>query len=192
MDRKAYNKEIDLSFEDSIKAKKDALSQKENILNSVEMIVACIKTGNKVLICGNGGSAADAQHIAAELVGRFIMERKGYPAIALTTDTSILTAWGNDYNFDTVFSRQVEALGKENDVLIAITTSGSSKNIIEAIKKAKSQKMKIIGLLGKDGGQAKSLCDIPIIIPSKITARIQEGHMLIYHIMCELIEKELK
>lgn len=192
MDRKAYNKEIDLSFEDSIKAKKDALSQKENILNSVEMIVACIKTGNKVLICGNGGSAADAQHIAAELVGRFIMERKGYPAIALTTDTSILTAWGNDYNFDTVFSRQIEALGKENDVLIAITTSGSSKNIIEAIKKAKSQKMKIIGLLGKDGGQAKSLCDIPIIIPSKITARIQEGHMLIYHIMCELIEKELK
>ncbi len=189
---KKYMQEIDLLFEESINVMKESVNQKKAIAEAVELIAACLKKGNKLLICGNGGSAADAQHIAGELVCRFKIERKAYPAIALTTDTSVLTAWGNDYCFDTVFSRQVEALGNEGDVLIAITTSGNSKNVLEAIKKARSKKLKTIGLIGKDGGKAKDLCDISIMAQSEVTPRIQETHMLIYHIICELVESELK
>ena len=133
------------------------------VISISEMIVSSIKNNGKILIAGNGGSAADAQHFAAEIVGRFVKERKGYPAIALTTDTSILTAVGNDYGYDAVFSRQVEALGNENDVFIGISTSGNSKNIIEAISVAKNQGMKVVGLTGRDGGKMKELCDISFI-----------------------------
>ena len=159
---------------------------------TIETIVNSLKSGGKLLVCGNGGSAADAQHIAAEFVGRFVLERPGYPAIALTTDSSNLTAIGNDYSFDDVFSRQVEALGNKGDVLIAISTSGNSKNVVNAIEMAKKRNMKIIGLSGKDGGLMKDLCDICFVFPYKETARIQEQHMMTYHMICEFSEQKLK
>jgi len=157
----------------------------------VEKITECLERGNKILICGNGGSAADSQHFAAELVGRFKLERKGLPAIALTTDTSILTAIGNDYGFDQIFERQVEALGKEGDILVGISTSGNSENVIRAVKKAKEIGIYTIGLLGKSGGKLKDLVDLSLVVPSNNTPRIQECHVLIYHIVCEEVEKRL-
>ena len=161
------------------------------VISVGNMIVESIKNGGKVLIAGNGGSAADAQHFAAELVGRFVMERKGYPAIALTTDSSIITSIGNDYNFDVIFKRQIEALGNENDVFVGITTSGNSKNVVEAAIEAKEKNMKVIGLTGHDGGKLKELSDICINFPYAETARIQEHHLMTYHLICEYVEKEL-
>lgn len=164
----------------------------ENLKKVVEIISTSIKNGGKLLIAGNGGSAADSQHFAAEIVGRFVKERKGYPAIALTTDTSILTAVGNDYGYDDIFSRQIEALGKKNDVFVGISTSGNSKNIVKAIEKAKEQGLTTIGLTGKTGGVMKDLCDISLVFDYKETARIQEHHLMTYHLICEFVEKELK
>ncbi|WP_456420253.1 D-sedoheptulose 7-phosphate isomerase [Methanocaldococcus infernus] len=163
----------------------------EKLKEAIEKIIEALERGNKILICGNGGSAADAQHFAAELVGRFKLERKGLPAIALTTDTSILTAIGNDYSFDNIFERQVEALGKEGDVLIGISTSGNSENVIRAVKKAKELNIYTIGLLGKGGGKLKDLVDLALIVPSNNTPRIQECHVTIYHVICEEVEKRL-
>ena len=148
-----------------------------------------IDNGQTIFFMGNGGSAADSQHLAAELVGRFFKERKGLPSIALTTDTSILTAVGNDYGFDEVFRRQVEALVKPNDIIIGITTSGNSSNIIKAINQAKELGAITIGFTGKDGGQLKEICDHCLVIPSNNTARIQEAHILIGHILCEIIDE---
>jgi D-sedoheptulose 7-phosphate isomerase len=153
-----------------------------------EMLVSTLKNGNKVLLFGNGGSAGDAQHIAAELTGRYKTERQGLPAIALTTDTSALTAIGNDYGYDRIFDRQVEALGKEGDLLIGISTSGNSPNVINALVHGKNSGMKTIGLTGKSGGEIKKHCDISLIIPSDDTARIQEMHILIGHILCGIID----
>ena len=156
-----------------------------------EMATVCydaLKAGHKILICGNGGSAADAQHIAAELVGRYHNERISLPSIALTTDTSILTAVGNDYAFDRIFARQVEGLGQKGDVLWGISTSGNSANVNEALKVAKEKGMKTIGSTGKTGGTMVSLCDTALVIPSDVTARIQEMHMLCAHIICQLID----
>ncbi len=158
------------------------------IAEACAMVVACVKAGGKVLFCGNGGSAADAQHLAAELVGRYVVERKGLPGIALTTDTSILTAVGNDYGFDRVFARQVEALGRAGDVLVAITTSGGSKNVRAAIEAAREQKMRVVGLSGAKGEAFGKLCDVCICVPSTVTARIQECHITIGHLMCEAID----
>ena len=155
-----------------------------------EICVKSLKNGNKIIICGNGGSAADAQHIAAELSGRFKKERKALAGIALTTDTSALTAIGNDYGFEYIFSRQVEAIGKKGDVLIAISTSGNSQNVINAIKSAKKIGCKIITLTGKDGGKMKDMGDINIIIPSNNTPRIQEMHIMIGHMICNFIDRE--
>ena len=143
------------------------------------------------MLMGNGGSAADAQHIAAELVGRFKKERKAMPALALTVDTSSLTALGNDYGFDTIFERQVEALANKHDAVIGISTSGNSENIIRAVNKANSIGAFTIGLLGNDGGKLKDAVNLPIIIPSNDTARIQEVHITIGHIICEIIEEDL-
>lgn len=150
----------------------------------------CLRNGNKILFCGNGGSAADSQHIAAELVVRYRshVNRKALPAMALTVDTSILTACGNDYGFDKIFSRQVKAYGNEGDVLVGISTSGNSKNVILALEQAKKQKMLTIGLLGGDGGKMKDLCDFSVVIPTDVTARIQEAHIMVGHIWCESIE----
>jgi len=164
----------------------------QDILSSVNIILNAIRHGNKLLICGNGGSAADAQHIATELVIRMNkVQRPPISAIALTTDTSMLTAGGNDIGFDNVFSRQVEALGKNGDVLIAISTSGMSENVIRAVKEANRKGLYVIGFLGKNGGKLKKIVDIPIIIPADDTQRIQEGHITIGHIICGILEKEL-
>lgn len=159
-----------------------------------EAIVWCTRTvseGGKILLCGNGGSASDCQHIAAELTGRFVKERKPLPAIALTTDTSALTAIANDYGYREVFVRQLEALANTGDTLIAISTSGNSENIINAVALAKKKALRVIGLLGRDGGKLKDLCDISIVVPSDSTPRIQEAHILIGHTICEGIETSL-
>ena len=161
----------------------------EKLVNIVNILHNCIENGGKILICGNGGSAADAQHFAAELVGRFKLERKGLPAIALTTDTSVLTCMGNDYGYDSIFSRQVEALGNKGDVLIGISTSGNSKNVILAVEEAKKQDLISIGLLGKNGGKLKNMVDEDITFNYSETARIQEHHLMTYHLICEFVEQ---
>ena len=162
-----------------------------NIIEAVNILENCVLRNNKILIFGNGGSAADAQHIAAELVGRFYKERKSIPAIAITTDSSIMTSIGNDYSFEMVFSRQCEGIVNDGDVIIAISTSGNSKNVIEGIKTAKKKNVKIISLLGNDGGEILPLTDISLVIDSKSTPRIQEAHRVIYHIICEEVEKRI-
>lgn len=176
---------------ESIKAKEAFLAEAENIEKAALAILVCLKNNGKILIFGNGGSAADSQHIAGELVGRYKLERKAIPAIALTTDTSILTAWSNDYDFESVFVRQVEALANEGDVLIGISTSGNSKNVILAFEKGKEIGTVNISLTGKDGGKIKPISDININSDSKDTPRIQECHMIAYHTICEIVEKEM-
>lgn len=163
------------------------------IISSVDILIDAFKNGNKLLLCGNGGSAADSQHIAAEFMIRLShdVKRPAIPAIALTTDTSNLTAGGNDIGFENVFARNVEGLGQAGDVLMAISTSGNSNNVLLAIDKAKENGMKVIGFLGGTGGKCKDKVDIPIVIPSSNTQRIQEGHITVAHIICELVEKGL-
>ncbi|OQW69011.1 MAG: phosphoheptose isomerase [Proteobacteria bacterium ST_bin12] len=148
----------------------------------------CIKNGGKILIMGNGGSAADSQHIAAEIVGRFKKERKGMPAIALTTDTSIITSVGNDYGYDYIFARQIEALCRPEDLVIGITTSGNSANVVSAMQAAKEIGATTIGLTGGSGGKLNSICDFNLVMPSSVTARIQEAHIFVGHSLCEILE----
>lgn len=166
---------------------------KSDILTAVELLVNCFKNGNKLLLCGNGGSAADCQHIAAELMIRLShnFQRPALPAIALTTDTSNLTAGGNDIGFENVFARSVEGLGNKGDVLLAISTSGNSPNVIKAVEMAHKKGMKVISFLGGNGGKLKPIVDLPIVIPSHNTQRIQEGHITVAHIICELVEEEI-
>jgi D-sedoheptulose 7-phosphate isomerase len=161
------------------------------IVKAAVLIANCLQSGRKVLLFGNGGSAADAQHIAGEFVGRFVRERSGLPAIALTTDSSILTAVGNDYGFEQVFSRQIQALGRSNDVAIGISTSGNSPNVVAGLKQASKQNVKTIGLTGNDGGAVAKCVDLSITVGCANTARIQECHITIGHILCELVETEL-
>ncbi|HEY9066985.1 MAG TPA: phosphoheptose isomerase [Burkholderiaceae bacterium] len=164
------------------------------IADAVNALVGCITAGGKVLACGNGGSAGDAQHFAAEFVGRFERERPGLAAIALTTDTSILTAIGNDYAFDVVFSKQVQALGNPGDVLLAISTSGNSTNVIAAIEAARAKDMTVIALTGRKGGRIRELLtetDVHICVPHDRTARIQEVHLLVLHCMCDAVDLQL-
>ncbi|MGO4502438.1 MULTISPECIES: D-sedoheptulose-7-phosphate isomerase [unclassified Dyella] len=163
----------------------------ELILKAVQVSVDALNQGNKLLFAGNGGSAADAQHWAGELVSRFYFDRPGLPAIALTTDTSILTAIGNDYGYDYVFARQVEALGREGDVLFAISTSGNSKNILRAIQAARTAGMRVIGFTGQGGGAMAELCDVCFRMPSGETPKVQEGHEFVGHLICGLIEHEI-
>ncbi|MCD9188071.1 MAG: D-glycero-beta-D-manno-heptose 1-phosphate adenylyltransferase [Pyrinomonadaceae bacterium] len=162
------------------------------IENCADIITETLQKGNKILLCGNGGSAADAQHIAAEFVGRYETERRAFPAIALTTDTSALTALANDYDFERIFSRQVEALANEGDCLIAISTSGNSPNVISAVMTARKKNCKIIGFTGEKGKKLASLSDNCLMIPSGRTARIQEAHITIAHIICEIIDFRFK
>lgn len=154
-----------------------------------DIICRALQEGHKILLCGNGGSAADSQHLAAEIVGRFQKERDAFPAIALTVDTSILTAVGNDYGFDAIFRRQVQGLGEAGDVFIGISTSGNSTNILAAIGEAKRRGMKVIGMTGIGGGKMAGICDICLAVPSKVTARTQEMHIMIGHILCEIAEE---
>ena len=158
------------------------------IMNSSELIKNVIKKKKTIFWCGNGGSAADSQHLSAELVGRFKLNRKPLKSVALTTDTSAITAIANDYTFRKVFSRQLDGLGNEGDLIVIISTSGNSKNIIEVLKTAKKKKIKSIALLGNNGGQCKKYSDMSLIVPSTNTARIQECHILIGHIFCEIID----
>lgn len=155
------------------------------------MAAQALRSGHKLMFCGNGGSAADSQHLASELTGRFIKDRRPLAAMALSTDSSALTCIGNDYTFDEVFARQVAALGRAGDVLVAISTSGNSRNVIRAVEEARTAGMQVIGLLGRDGGTLKVMCDLPIVVPSQVTARIQEAHILIGHTLCGLIEEAL-
>lgn len=157
---------------------------------ATNLCIECLKNGGKILLFGNGGSAADSQHIAAELVGRFKAKRRGLAAISLATDTSALTSIGNDYGYEYIFSRQVEALAQEGDIVIAISTSGHSQNVINGLKTAKKRLLKTIGLSGNTGGKMNTLCDINLIVPSNDTARIQEMHITIGHTLCHLIDLE--
>ena len=162
----------------------------EKLEKCAKIVEQALAEGHKVLFCGNGGSAADSQHLAAEFVGRFQKERKGLPAIALTVDTSILTAVANDYGYDTVFARQVQALGEAGDVLIGISTSGNSRNVLLAVEEAKTKGISCIGMTAEGGGKMAEECDICLAVPAKVTARAQEMHILMGHILCELVDHE--
>ena len=179
-------------FEDSAQTKLNAVeAMAAPVAGAIETLTACLINGGKILACGNGGSAADAQHFAAELVGRFEVERQELAAIALTTDTSILTAVGNDYSFDQIFARQVRALGHAGDVLLAISTSGNSGNVIEAIRSAHEAAMPVVALTGRGGGQVGEMLrddDIHLCVPADRTARIQETHLLVIHCLCDGID----
>ncbi len=178
-------------FEESIHVKQKTLAENiDPIIKVVKEITKVFKRKGKVLFFGNGGSAADSQHIAAEFIGRFQKERKALPALALTTDTSILTALGNDYIFDIIFARQIEGLGKKGDMAFGISTSGNSKNVIAGIKQAKKMGMTTVSLTGCRGGKLARLTDINLIVPSSNTARIQESHICIAHTICELVENQ--
>ena len=161
------------------------------IENAAMLLAECFRRGNKLLVMGNGGSAADAQHLAAEIVGRFKLERRALPAIALTTDSSILTAVGNDYGFESIFSRQVEAHAVAGDVVVGISTSGNSPNVQLALQRAAEAGCRTVALLGKDGGTIKGVAELSITVPSHDTPRVQEGHITIIHILCDLVEREL-
>ena len=183
---------IEEIFAESISVKQETLKKNaKNIEAAVNMITEALCGGNKLFFCGNGGSAADSQHIAAEFVGRFQKERAAWPAIALTVDSSALTALGNDYSFDIVFSRQLEALGKKGDVLIGISTSGNSKNVLKALETARKMGIKTVGVTGGTGGSMLPLSDISLISASSKTARIQEAHLVMLHTICEIVENRL-
>ena len=185
-------KEIESLFKSSAFLISKSMKLSPNILKSIKIIQISISQGNKIIIFGNGGSAADAQHIAAELIGRFKHERKSLPAIALSTDSSIVTSLSNDYSFDIIFKRQCEGLVKSGDVVIGISTSGSSENVKLGLEVAKKNGAITIGMLGNKGGKIGKIVDIPIIIGSSSTPRIQEVHRTIFHIICELVEEELE
>jgi len=183
--------EIKSMIQESIEAKRlvgETLAQQ--IEKAAKAIIDTFKNGNKVILAGNGGSASQASHFAAEFVGRYKKERKSLPSIALTADSSFLTAWSNDYNYDTIFERQLQTFGKAGDAFVAISTSGNSENIIRAATSAKKLGMHVIGLLGKNGGRMKNMCDIELIIPSDNTPVIQENHLMIFHMICEFVDKE--
>jgi D-sedoheptulose 7-phosphate isomerase len=181
-------------IEESINVKKLLLKDDEipkSIRRAADLCTTSLKNGNKLILAGNGGSAADAQHLAGELVNRFGFERPGLSAIAITTDTSIITSISNDYGFERLFARQIEAIGKKGDVLISLSTSGSSANIVEGIKEAKKAGITTIGLTGRSGGKMAHLCDLCLMIPSDEAPRIQEAHILIGHIICSLVENSI-
>lgn len=188
------SKDIENVIKNSVSVKQAILNDKsliDNILKACNEVISIYKNNRKVLFCGNGGSAADAQHLAAEFSGRYYLNRPALNAEALHVNTSFLTAASNDFGFNKAYARMVEALGVEGDLLIAISTSGNSLNIVEAINEAKNKKMKVIGLTGDTGGKMKDICDILLNVPSKDTPRIQESHILIGHIICEFVEKAL-
>jgi len=184
--------EIVQIFRESADLKLRFIRQNADVLvQVVRMIVAAFKSGNKVLLFGNGGSAADAQHIAGEFINRFLIERPPLPAISLTTDTSVLTSISNDYGYADSFSKQVKALGKEGDVAIGISTSGAAANVIKAVKVAREMGLKTVGLSGRDGGELAKSVDVAIVVDSPVTPRIQEVHITIGHVICEMVDRML-
>jgi D-sedoheptulose 7-phosphate isomerase len=181
---------IENEFSEHLKVAQNMSTLTDQIEIAAQLCINGLNNGGKIMIFGNGGSAADAQHIAAEMVGRYKVERKGLPAIALTTDTSALTSIGNDYGYNHLFDRQVEALANEGDVAIGISTGGSSGNVISALKLAKELGCKLIGFSGRDGGEMNTLCDVNLVVPAQDTPRIQEMHIVIGHTICHLIDLE--
>jgi D-sedoheptulose 7-phosphate isomerase len=183
------NKIIEKALRESVKAKEDFVKENTgNLILIAEQVASAFTRDRKLLICGNGGSAADAQHIAAEFVNRFMLERPPLPAIALTTDTSIITSVGNDYSFEDIFSKQIKAIGMEGDILLAISTSGNSANVISAAKTARGQGIYTVALSGGDGGRLGSLVDRALVVKSNATARIQETHIFAAHLICQLVD----
>lgn len=182
-----------MAVADSLEVKRRYFAEHaEQVARAAALISECFAAGGKLLLCGNGGSAADAQHMAGEFINRFMLkERRGLPAIALSTDGGVLTCIANDTGFDRIFARQIEALGARGDVCLVISTSGTSPNVVAAVEQSRSQGLKTIGLLGRDGGSVAKLCDLSMIVPSRDTQRIQETHNLIGHIICELVETAL-
>jgi D-sedoheptulose 7-phosphate isomerase len=179
-------------FLEAIQIKEDLMRTRiESIIDISKLFIESLKKGGKIILFGNGGSASDSQHIAAELVGRFKKDRNAFPAIAFTTNTSILTSLANDYGYEIVFAKQVEALGQKNDLVVGISTSGKAKNVAAGIKQAKKMGLKTVALTGGDGGELVKLADVCLTVPSAVTARIQEAHITIGHIICELVEQEL-
>jgi D-sedoheptulose 7-phosphate isomerase len=183
-----FNQAID----DSTRTLESLKKLETQVANVAEFIQECLQAGGKILACGNGGSAADASHFATELVVRFAKDRRAQPAICLASDGGLLTAAANDYGFDEIFARQVAAFGQPGDALICLTTSGKSKNIVRALEEAKARKLKTIALLGRDGGSTIGVADVDLLVRSNFTARIQEAHQLLLHILCEIIEARIK
>ncbi len=181
------------NFKHMLLEHQEVMQSVERLLPQLELasaaVVSCLKSGGKIMLCGNGGSAADAQHIAAEIIGRFETERRALPAIALTTDTSILTAVGNDYGYDSIFQRQVQGLAQPGDLVIGYSTSGNSKNVINAVSEAKKAGCKVVTLTGKGGGALAEISDIDLCVDSSSTARIQEAHAFLGHALCSAIDE---
>ena len=189
---KNWKNEINIELKEHIELINQVLLNQTKKINEIAwLIINCYKNGNKVILFGNGGSAADAQHIAAELIGQYKLKRKSLPAIALTTDTSILTSVANDYGFDKIFERQIESIAKKGDVAIGISTSGNSENVIKGILKAKEKEAKTIAFTGNSGGKLKNIVDVLLNVPSDNTPRIQEAHIVVGHIACNIIENQI-
>jgi D-sedoheptulose 7-phosphate isomerase len=175
----------------SVRTLESLKNLEREVSQAVDLIEQCLRAGNKLLVCGNGGSAADASHFVTEFVVRFVKDRRALPAICLASDSGILTAAGNDYGFDEVFARQVAAFGIPGDVLICLTTSGKSKNLIRALEDAKARRLKTIAFLGRDGGSTLGIADVDLLVTSDSTARVQEAHHLLLHVLCEIVESRL-
>jgi D-sedoheptulose 7-phosphate isomerase len=186
-----FSSTLNRAINDSVRTLESLKNLERGVGRAADLIEQCLRAGNKLLLCGNGGSAADASHFATEFVVRFLEDRPAYPAICLSSDGGLLTAAGNDYGFDKVFARQVAAFGQPGDVLICLTTSGKSKNVVRALEEAKAHKLKTIAFLGRDGGSTIGMADIDLLVKSDSTARVQEGHKLLLHVLCEIIEARL-
>ena len=186
-----FSSNLDRAINDSVRTLESLKNLEGEISRAAALIDQCLRAGNKLLVCGNGGSATDASHFATELVVRFAKDRRALPAICLTSDSGILTAAGNDYGFDEIFARQVAAFAQPGDVLICLTTSGKSKNLIRALEEAKGHALKTIAFLGRDGGSTVGIADVDLLVKSDSTARVQEAHQLLLHVFCEIIDERL-
>jgi D-sedoheptulose 7-phosphate isomerase len=186
-----FSSNLNRAIDDSVRTLESLKDLGREVSRATDQIEQCLRAGNKLLVCGNGGSATDASHFATELVVRFAKDRRALPAISLSSDNGILTATGNDYGFNEIFARQVAALGAPGDVLICLTTSGKSKNLIRALEEAKARKLKTIAFLGRDGGSTIGIADVDLLVKSESTARVQEAHHLLLHVLCEIIEWRL-
>jgi len=187
-----YSSDFDRAIQESVRTLGSLKQLEREVSQAAELIEQCLRAGNKLLVCGNGGSATDASHFATELVVRFVKDRRALPAICLAGDSGILTAAGNDYGFDEIFARQVSAFGVPGDVLVCLTTSGKSKNLIRALHEAKARQLKTIAFLGRDGGSTVGIADLDLLVKSESTARVQEAHHLLLHVLCEIIESRLE
>ena len=187
-----YASNLNRAIDDLVRTLESLKNLEPEVTRATGLIEKCLGAGNKLLVCGNGGSATDASHFATEFVVRFAKDRRAFPAICLAGDAGILTAAGNDYGFDEIFARQVAAFGAQGDVLICLTTSGKSKNVVRALQEAKARQMKTIAFLGRDGGSTVGIADLDLLVKSDSTARVQEAHQLMLHVLCETIEGRLK